>query len=120
MKHRFKELRIWQVGMDVAKLTYELCAGFPDDERFGLISQMRRAAVSIPSNIAEGAGRETKRDFARFLTIATGSSYELETQFLLAAHFGYLTDEQLQLISANLDYLQRMVYTFRKTLTPTA
>jgi four helix bundle protein len=119
MKHRFKELRIWQLAMAVAKLTYELCAGFPDDERFGLISQMRRAAVSIPSNIAEGPGRDTERDFARFLAIATGSSYELETQFLLAAHFGYLTTEQLELITSKLDQLQRMVYTFRKTLNLT-
>ncbi len=119
MKHRFKELRIWQVAMDIAGMTYELCASFPADERFGLISQMRRAAVSIPSNIAEGAGRESELDFARFLKISVGSSYELETQCLLAARFNYLTDEQAGLISDKLDQWQRMVYMFRKTLNTT-
>ena len=107
------------MAMEIAKLTYELCTDFPSDERFGLISQMRRAAVSLPSNIAEGAGRESERDFARFLAIAIGSSYELEIQFLLAAHFGYLTNEQLRLITDRIDQLQRIVYTFRKTLIPT-
>lgn len=105
--------------MEITGLTYELCAGFPTDERFGLISQMRRAAVSIPSNIAEGAGRESENDFARFLKISVGSSYELETQCLLAARFQYLTSEQLGLISEKLDQWQRMVYMFRKTLNST-
>ncbi|WP_310392874.1 four helix bundle protein [Hymenobacter sp.] len=116
MQHRFKDLKVWQAAMDIASLTYEWCADFPNDEKFGLISQMRRAAVSMPSNIAEGAGRESEKDFARFLAIAKGSSYELETQFILAAKFNYITAEQLQLVSDKIDQWQRMMYAFRKTL----
>ena len=102
--------------MEIAGLTYEWCVSFPPDEKFGLISQMRRAAVSMPSNIAEGAGRDSQKDFARFLAIAKGSSYELETQFILAARFNYITTEQLRLMSDKIDQWQRMIYTFRKTL----
>ncbi|MFD2718731.1 four helix bundle protein [Hymenobacter monticola] len=116
MTHRFKELKIWQAAIEIAGLTYEWCAGFPDAEKFGLISQMRRAAVSMPSNIAEGAGRDSQKDFARFLAIAKGSSYELETQFILAAKFNYITAEQLRFVSEKIDQWQRMMYTFRKTL----
>ncbi len=116
MQHRFKELKIWQAAIDIAGLTYEWCAVFPADERFGLISQMRRAAVSMPSNIAEGAGRDSQKDFARFLAIAKGSSYELETQFILAARFSYISAEQLRLVCEKIDQWQRMMYTFRKTL----
>ena len=116
MQHRFKELKIWQSAIEIAGLTYEWCVGFPPDEKFGLISQMRRAAVSMPSNIAEGAGRDSQKDFARFLAIAKGSSYELETQFILAARFNYITTEQLRFMSDKIDQWQRMIYTFRKTL----
>ncbi|WP_345117504.1 four helix bundle protein [Hymenobacter algoricola] len=87
--HQYKELKVWQKAMSITKLTYRLCAGFPDNERFGLVSQMRRAAVSMPSNIAEGAGRNSRLEFRQFLAIANGSAYELETQLLLANSFGY-------------------------------
>ncbi len=104
--------------MLITKLTYQCCALFPSDERFGLTSQMRRAAVSIPSNIAEGAGRGSAKDFGQFLSIATGSAYELETQFLLAAEFGYIDATRLQAAVGELVELQKMLYGFQKSLQP--
>lgn len=85
-------LQAWQQSMQLVELVYRLTAGFPDVERFGLTSQMRRAAVSVPSNIAEGAGRGSRADFLRFLRIARGSLSELETQCLLARRLGYASE----------------------------
>ena len=116
MKHRFKELKVWQKAMEVARLTYQHCANFPADERFGLISQMRRAAVSIASNVAEGAGRDSAKEFRHFLFIANGSAYELETQYLLAESFGYVTTEAVQEICRSLEEVQRMIYGLQKSL----
>ena len=85
----FRELEVWRLAMDLAKAVYQLSAGFPRDERFGLTAQIRRAAVSVPSNIAEGNARHTTRDYARFITIAAGSTAELQTQLLLAQELGF-------------------------------
>ncbi|UOQ54568.1 four helix bundle protein [Hymenobacter cellulosivorans] len=104
--------------MLITKLTYQCSAAFPSDERFGLTSQIRRAAVSIPSNIAEGSGRGSTKDFSQFLSIATGSAYELETQLILAAEFGYLDETRLQSVLDELAELQRMLYGFQKSLQP--
>ncbi|WP_262922048.1 four helix bundle protein [Hymenobacter cellulosivorans] len=117
-RHRFRELKIWQKAMLITKLTYQCSAAFPSDERFGLTSQIRRAAVSIPSNIAEGSGRGSTKDFSQFLSIATGSAYELETQLILAAEFGYLDETRLQSVLDELAELQRMLYGFQKSLQP--
>lgn len=114
--HQFKELKVWQKAMSVAEATYELCAQFPDSERYGLISQMRRAAVSIPSNIAEGAGRNSTGKFQQFLGIAVGSAYELETQFLLAGRLHFLSNAQVELIAAQLVELQKMLYGLKSSL----
>jgi four helix bundle protein len=115
-KHKFRELKIWRKAMLIAKLTYERCADFPAEERYGLTSQMRRAAVSIASNIAEGAGRSSNKDFGNFVSIATGSAYELETQFLLATDFGYISVVHLDEVIEHLSELQRMLYGFQKSL----
>ena len=80
----------WQEAMSLARLTYEITGPFPQSELYGLVSQMRRAAVSIPSNIAEGAARSSRKEFAQFLSIAKGSLSELETQLLLSAELGYM------------------------------
>jgi four helix bundle protein len=80
----FKELKIWQKGLNIAVDTYKLTAAFPSSEKFGLHSQMTRAAVSIPSNIAEGSSRKSDKDYGRFLEMSLGSSFELETQLLIA------------------------------------
>ncbi|WP_445425003.1 four helix bundle protein [Alishewanella sp. HL-SH06] len=86
------DLKVWKLAMDLVVDVYAITRQFPDIEKFGLASQMQRAAVSIPSNIAEGAGRESNADFVRFLTIARGSLSELETQLLIAQRLGYITD----------------------------
>jgi four helix bundle protein len=85
-------LDAWKNSMELAKSIYEITARFPDAERFGLVSQMRRAAVSIPSNIAEGAARGSDGEFIRFLNIARGSLAELQTQVLLARDLGFMPD----------------------------
>jgi four helix bundle protein len=83
MKHNFRDLGIWKDSFSIVKDVYELCQKLPDDEKFGLKSQIQRCAVSIPSNIAEGSGRTSDKEFLHFLNIAISSSYELETQLLL-------------------------------------
>jgi four helix bundle protein len=88
-----KDLVAWQVAMDFAAALYELTRHFPADERFGLRLQLRRAAVSVASNIAEGHGRSRRREFVRFVLIARGSLKEAETQILLSQRLGYLGDE---------------------------
>ncbi|MFN7085195.1 MAG: four helix bundle protein [Burkholderiales bacterium] len=85
------DLAAWQETMRLARATYEITRSFPKEEIYGLSAQMRRAAVSVPSNIAEGAARTGRKEFAQFLGIAKGSLSELETQLLLAADLGYVT-----------------------------
>ncbi len=93
------------------KNIYLLCLNFPSNERFGLTSQIKRSAVSIASNIAEGSGRNTNKDFVRFLYIAISSSYELETQIILAADLSLLSEKELTRICRSLDEIQKMIYT---------
>lgn len=87
-----KDLDIWKNSIDLVIKTYMLTKAFPEDERFGLINQMRRASISIPSNIAEGAARKTYKEFINFLFISTGSLSELETQFIIAHKLNYIRD----------------------------
>ncbi|MGF1565201.1 MAG: four helix bundle protein [Flavobacteriales bacterium] len=87
-RHNFKALKVWQLGVQLATDVYALTAEFPDAERYGLTAQMRRAAVSVPSNIAEGAGRNTDKSFQQFISIALGSLNELETQLVIADRLG--------------------------------
>ena len=89
-----KDLDVWKKSMDLVVLIYDLTSKFPSDERFGLTSQMRRAAVSIPSNIAEGAARKSNKEFLQFLSIALGSLSELETQYILSKRLHFITDHE--------------------------
>ena len=91
--HNSKELMIWKMSRELVKEIYLITKSFPDDERFGLISQMRRCSISIPSNIAEGSGRSTDKDFAHFLSMSISSAFELETQLLVSNDLGYINDE---------------------------
>ena len=98
-------------------LVYQLLGRFPKNEQYGLISQMQRAAVSIPSNIAEGKERQSDRDFARFIAIALGSLAELETQLLIAQRLGYLNEADLQDTTAQADEIGKMLRSLHKTLS---
>jgi four helix bundle protein len=86
MVHNYRELRVWQYSIRLAHATYDLTDGFPNAEKYGLVSQMRRASVSIATNIAEGCSRRTARDFRRFVDIALGSAFELDTHIAIAKH----------------------------------
>ena len=104
--HNYKNLDIWKDAMALAYQVYEVTQNFPDMEKFGMVSQMTRAAVSVPSNIAEGAGRETDKDFIHFLSIAVGSLFELNTQIQLSEQIGYLTKEQSQSLQDQITKLE--------------
>jgi four helix bundle protein len=88
--HNFRKLDIWLKSMDLVVEIYNLTSVFPNHEKFGLSSQMQRSAVSIPSNIAEGSAKSSNKDFARFLEMSLGSSYELETELILASRLKYI------------------------------
>jgi four helix bundle protein len=85
----FKQLKIWQKGFEIAVQSFKLTSSFPKEEKFGICSQITRAAVSIPSNVAEGSSRSSDKDYNRFLEISLGSSFELETQLLIAEASNY-------------------------------
>ncbi|WP_425389665.1 four helix bundle protein [Ekhidna sp.] len=106
--HNFKELHVWQKGIDMAQNIYELTSTFPSEEKFGIVSQMRRSSVSVPSNVAEGAGRKTDKDFSNFLSMSLGSQFELETQLIISKRVGFISDEQLAKESLELIELQKM------------
>lgn len=114
--HNFKELKIWKKSREMTKKVYFLTRSFPEEERFGIISQIRRAAISIPSNIAEGSGRNSDKDFRRFLSISLPSAYELETQIIISNDLKFLTDKDYLELSENLKEIQKMIFGFRKSL----
>lgn len=100
-------MKIWMEGIELVKETYRLVAGFPSSEKFGLASQITRAAVSIPSNIAEGCSRSSKRDFGRFLEIALGSAYELETQMIVAKEMDWVGGNDFESVFEKINKEQR-------------
>ncbi len=114
--NNLNELKIWKKAIDLAVLVYKTTSSFPSEEKFGLTSQSRRAAVSISSNIAEGAGRTSPKEFNYFLGIANGSSYELQTQLVIANKLELITDEDLKILLLQIDELQKMNYGFQKML----
>ena len=116
MKHNFKELIVWQKARTMTKQIYLLTQRFPADERFGLMQQIRRAAVSVPSNIAEGSGRGTNADFSHFLDIAYGSSCEVETQLYLALDLGFISQKELDATNNTLQDVQKLICNFQKSL----
>ena len=113
MKHNFRELKIWKDSLDLVKIVYLTTQKLPENEKFGLISQINRSAVSIPSNIAEGSGRSSEKEFVHFLNIAISSSFELETQLILVSDLFELdTSYCLQKIIE----IQKMISGFKKSL----
>ncbi len=106
----FRKLQVWDRSIDLVDDCYRATESFPTTERYSLTSQMRRAALSVPSNIAEGSGRDTPREFIRFLRIAYGSSCELETQARAATRLGYGSEPDVQHIVTECEHLRRMLY----------
>jgi len=114
--HNFKELNSWREAKDFSVLIYKLTSEFPASEIYGISSQIKRAAVSIPSNIAEGAGRNTDKDFSRFIAIALGSSFELETQLIIAKELDYISNDKNEKLILRLNKIQKMLVNFQKHL----
>ena len=114
--HQFKELKVWQKGREFVKDIYLATRNFPKDELFGITSQMRRSAVSIPTNIAEGCGRNTDADLSRFFDIANGSAFELETLAILSFDLDFLSQEEFNRFDKKLNEIQRMIFGFKNSL----
>ena len=114
--HNFEKLKIWQKAMDIAVEVYEISSLLPLDEKFNLIHQIRKCAVSIPSNIAEGAGRNYNKEFIQFLGIANGSTFELITQLILAKRLNLIDQEKVQPIIEKLIEVSNMNFAFQKSL----
>ena len=112
----YKDLLVWQKGIDLVKDVYQLTSHFPSEEKYGLTSQMRRAAVSVPSNIAEGQARGTSADFNRFLDIAQGSLAELETQLIISVELEFCSNKQTHIPLQKLYEIQKMLYSLQKKL----
>ncbi|HLP04467.1 MAG TPA: four helix bundle protein [Paludibacter sp.] len=114
--HNFKKLAIWIKSVDYVADIYRLTKTFPSDERFGLISQLQRAAVSVPTNIAEGSAKSSNKDFARFLEISLGSTFELETELLVSHKLDYMDIEKYNQMQEKLAELQKMITGFKEKL----
>ncbi len=112
----FKDLKIWQKGMDIAISCFQLTESFPSTERFGISSQINRAGVSIPSNVAEGSSRTSEKDYGRFIEISLGSSFELETQLLIAQRLKFGDDRKVADLITNVSEEQKMLAGFLKSL----
>jgi four helix bundle protein len=112
----YKDLLVWQKGITLVKLIYQITQTFPAEEKFGLISQMRRAAVSVPSNIAEGQARHTTGEFVQFLSHAEGSVAELETELIIAVELGYCNLAQLPKALDLISELRKMLNALRRKL----
>ena len=112
----YRELRVWQEGMDLAEVCYVLTRAFPREEAFGMTAQIRRAAASIPANVAEGYGRATRKEYVHFLHIAQGSLKELETHLLLSQRVGLTTSESVEPALAQAERLGKMLRTLIASL----
>jgi four helix bundle protein len=117
--NKFKELKVWQKSVDLAVDVYALTSSFPDKEKFGLTSQVNRCAVSIASNIAEGAGRNSTKEFDHFLAISIGSSFELETQLTIANRIGFTKETEHLAITTKINEVQNMTFGLKKSLKST-
>jgi len=115
-RHNFKNLKVWSKGMDAVDQVYAFTATLPDNEKYGLSSQLTRAAVSVPSNIAEGSGASTDKDFARFIGISLGSAFEAETQLLICERRGFGDLLKLNDAIATINEVQRMLMAFQDQL----
>ena len=114
--HRFKELEFWKKSRELNKEIYLITRDFPEQEKFGLISQIRRASISMSSNIAEGCSHRSNNDFYRFLEIAMGSAYEIESQIILATDLNFMTENDQEIVLNKLESIVKMMSKFMSTL----
>jgi four helix bundle protein len=110
MVSSYKDLTVWQRAMQMSLAIYRLSSGFPPEERYGLTSQIRRAGVSVPSNIAEGYGRGTRKDYKQFLSIARGSTLEVQTQLIIANELGFCDLQQMKETEGLSEEVSKMLY----------
>ena len=117
--HNYKQLEIWKLSRNFSVPIYKLTATFPESEKFGLISQLRRASISVPSNIAEGSGRNSDKDFIKFLQYAVGSCREIDTQLLISCDLNFATEQNIQRLTAELKKVMGMISNFIQKLKET-
>jgi four helix bundle protein len=114
--HNYKELKVWQKGRELVKFIYKLTKNFPKEELYALTSQVRRAIVSVPSNIAEGAGHFSSKEFSRFLEIAYASTCELDTQIILSFDLSFISEDELKNFNICIEEIQKMLSGLIKSL----
>lgn len=114
--HNFRELIVWQKGMELVKEIYQITKEYPKDEIYVLTSQIRRAAISVPANIAEGCGRDTKKEFLRFLDISNGSAMELATLTELSKELGFIKTSQAKIVIDHTIEISKMIYNLKKSM----
>lgn len=112
----FEDLQVWQVSMDLCEIIYKISGEFPKNEQFGLTSQIQRASVSIPSNIAEGCARDSSKELLHHLSIALGSLAELRTQVILAKRLGYMNEQVCAVVLSKSENIGRMLKSFQRSI----
>ena len=112
----FKELKVWQKAIEIVTNTYLKTQSFPKEEIYGLTSQIRRCAVSIPSNIAEGCGRNTDKDFNNFLSISLGSAFEFETQLIICKNLSFINQEDFNFLESEIQHIQNMIIKLKSSI----
>ncbi|UXP33420.1 four helix bundle protein [Reichenbachiella agarivorans] len=114
--HDFGKLNIWKRSIELVTEIYQLTGHFPESEKFGLTNQIRRCSVSVPSNIAEGTGRKSDKEFVQFLSIAMGSLCELETQLIIGENLNFINEEQKETAVSEINEIQKMIRVFGESL----
>lgn len=114
--HQYKKLQIWQEAIELVLDIYKITKSFPDEEKYNLSQQLKRASISVASNIAEGSGRNSAKEFIQFLSIANGSCLEVETQLIISQKLNYITEDKLQEADERLQKIQKMLFNFRENL----
>ena len=112
----FKELKVWQKAIELVTETYLKTQSFPKEEIYGLTSQIRRCAVSIPSNIAEGCARKTNKDYSNILGISLGSAFEFETQLIICKNLDYIKENDFKFLESEIQHIQNMIIKLQNTI----
>lgn len=110
--HKLKELKVWHKAIELSTVVYEVVSVFPPEEKYGLSSQIKRSVISIASNIAEGAGRNSNNEFKHFLGVANGSAFELQTQLIIAQNLRLITLEDADRLCNQIEEIQKMIFGF--------